>query len=450
MASLEQALNDLAQKVQLTVNPAAGPAGNAFNATLSIPGFSAQPPVHLPLARGGGEVPPLFGELTVTGTVEVRKIVDRNVNLKWISENVRFVPISDPPTADDLAIPPNIIGPMPIQPSIPIVGAPIPTGVPGAIGLLKGTIPVFEILLESISPTVSIEVHWRVLDENKVPVSEFAWSAGGGVSGKGTEFVPAPDHVLDNPVKLRLIPPFTDLASLNPVTVPRWIQAHLRLSAAGITTPWIDLETRVSLPAIAIPTLLFLFRDPFFKGAVLIVFPKNSPLGPDFLIQKLTEVRDALSDLHDLLGFVAFFIKEVNLIIPLLENLQVAATRADEISNLNDVDVITYSWYHVWGGGDIEAEDEMASLIFLGPPGRVLQAFNDRNFSDDEGQMNINIGLEMAVAIETLYSKSPISVPPARVSVPKTPQGCRGTWCFLGGGHKITTFGDEFSSIRFG
>jgi len=36
------------------------------------------------------------------------------------------------------------------------------------------------------------------------------------------------------------------------------------------------------------------------------------------------------------------------------------------------------------------------------------------------------------------------------VTVARKPQGCRGTWCWAGGGHKITTFGDEFSSLRFG
>ncbi|HEY6111470.1 MAG TPA: hypothetical protein VIV62_03030 [Chthoniobacterales bacterium] len=473
MATLQDALNQLAQQINLTAIPKPGAiAGNQFIATLSLPGFSTQPPVISAAAHIGTGVitPPHPGQLTVSGTLEVSKIVQEPINLKWISENVRFDPESDPPSANDLTIPPDIAGQMPIQPSIPVPGTEIPDGVPGTIGLLTGTIPVFEIINETISANVSIEARWRVLDENKIPVATFGWSTNPGITGQGSEFFPPPEHILNNAVNLALIPPFVDLVSLSPpAPVARWIQAHFRLSAAGVSTSWIDLEQYLPLPPIPIPTLLFLFEKPnfnivdnTFSGFVLVVFPKNSPLGPDSLLQTLKDLNEKLTTVKTLLGVVLdlFFFRLNDPIMTVLNNAQdlnIAATKADEISNLNDIDVISYGFWDMFSGhfNDIEAEDEMASLIFFGPPGRSLQAFNDRGFSDDEGQLNVKIGLEMVAAIATLYRSTTDdfdgdAAPPGCVSVAKRPQGCRGLFCGLGGGHDITTFGDEFSSLRFG
>jgi hypothetical protein len=380
--------------------------------------------------------------------------VQEPVDLQWISEAVLFQPESTPPSPGDLTIPPPILGQLPVQPSIPITGATVPPGVSGTIGLIKGTIPVFEILDELVTATATIEARWRVLDENKVPIDTFGWSTSPNITGKGSEFFPPVDHILDNAVSLTLVPPFVDLVSLTPPPpVKRWIQARFRLSAEGISTAWVDLETPVDLPPLAVPTVLLLFFDPEFGGPALMVLPKDSQLGPDLLVQTLDNVRDVLNAVRGLVDGVGLFIDVVNALDPVFDSLELAVTKADEIENLNDIDVVSTPW---WNPNDREAEDEMASLIFLGAPGRSLQAFNDRGFSDDEGQLNINLGPEMAVTIKTLYHSEtsefvpPDAVPAGRVTVARTPGGCRGFWCWAGGGHHISTFGDELSSLRFG
>jgi hypothetical protein len=459
MATLEDALNQLAAQINLTAT-ATGQYGNAFQAKLNLP--QPNTPAHPPVATagerlgGGGTISPHHGLLDVSGTVEVRKIVQEPVNLQWISEGVLFGSESTPPAASDLAIPPAILDQMPVQPSIPLAGSTVPAGVPGTIGLLTGTIPVFQILNELVTATATIEARWRVLDENHVPIDGFAWSLGPGMSGSGSELVPPANRILNTALDLVLVPPFVDLVSLTPpAPVRRFIQAHFRLSAAGVSTPWIDLEAPVDLVPLAIPTALFLFFDPDFGGPMLVVLPANSQLGPDLLLQTLGKVSDVLGTVRELVAFVGLFIDAVNGIGQGLSNVEIQVTKADAIENLNDIDVVGTPWWAVWRN-DREAEDEMASLIFLGAPGRSLQAFNDRSFNDDEGQLNINIGPEMAVTIRTLYHSQtsdfvgPDVVPDGRVTVAKQPSGCRGTWCFLGGGHKITTFGDEFSSLRFG
>lgn len=453
MAALEDALDQLAQQVQLV----ASGAGNKFSAMLTLPG-SSQPVVH-PEARigDGGVFPPGHGDpLAVSGTVEVRKIVQEPINLQWISENVLFAPVSTTPSPDDLTVPPTITGQLPVQPSIPIVGTPVPAGVPGAIGLLTGTLPVFEILEELVSTTATIEARWRVLDENKVPIASFGWSSNPGLHGKGSEFVPPIDHILNNTVNLVLVPPFVDLVSLTPpAPVRRWIQAHFRLTAAGVSTPWIDLEQAVDLVPLAIPTVLLLFFDPSLAGPSLMVLPKDSQLGPDSVLTILKNARDVLDTVKELVDFVGLFIDVVNALDPVWAELEMAWTKADEIQNLNDIDVIGSPWWAVWQN-DREAEDEFASLILFGAPSRSLQAYNARNFSDSEGELVVHVGPEMAVVINTLYHSEtgdfvpPDAVPADRVTVARKPQGCRGTWCWAGGGHDITTFGDEFSSLRFG
>jgi hypothetical protein len=453
VATLEDVLIQLAGQVRLT---ATAESGNRFRAMLTLPEDSTSPLPAASEARVGGKVfPPRSGSLDVTGTVEVRKIVQEPVNLQWISESVLFAAESDPPAAADLTIPPDIIGQLPVQPSIPVLGTPIPPGVSGAIGLLTGTIPVFEVLDELVTATATIEARWRVLDENKVPLASFGWSSG-SMTGDGSEFVPSPDQILNKAVELLLVPPFVDLVSLTPpAPVRRWIQARFRLSAQGVSTPWIDLEAPVDLSPLAIPTVLLLFFDPDFGGPALLVLPKDSQLGPDLLLNTLTHVRDVMATVRELVDFVGLFIDVVNALEPVLDSLEIAVTKADAIANLNDIDVVGTPWWAVWRN-DREAEDEMASLIFLGAPGRSLQAFNDRNFNDDQGQLNINIGPEMAVTIRTLYHGEtgefvpPDAVPANRVTVATGPHGCRGFWCWAGGGHDITTFGDEFSSLRFG
>jgi hypothetical protein len=423
---------------------------------LALPGLSTLPPMTAAAPRvGEGTFPRGGGPLDVSGTVEVRKIVQEPVNLQWISEGVLFGTESIPPAPADLSLPPDITGQLPVQPSIPVPGTPIPPGVAGAIGLLTGTVPVFEILEELVTTTATIEARWRVLDENRVPVATFGWSSG-SVTGSGSEFVPSPAQVLNRAVDLVLVPPFVDLVSLTPpAPVRRWIQAHFRLSAHGVSTPWIDLELPIDLVPLPIPTLLLLFFDPDFTGPALLVLPKDSQLGQDLVLDKLKDVRTVLETVRELVALVGLFIDVVNALEPVWAELEIVATKADAIANLNDIDVVGTPTWAFWQN-DREAEDEMASLIFLGAPGRSLQAFNDRNFNDGEGQLNINLGPEMAVTIRTLYHSAtadfvpPDAVPANRVTVARKPQGCRGTWCWAGGGHDITTFGDEFSSLRFG
>jgi hypothetical protein len=316
-----------------------------------------------------------------------------------------------------------------------------PPGVPGILGLLSGTIPIVNEVTQQVTHQVNVEVRWRVRDESAAVVSDVDWriGAGGpGLQGSGGDINPALGHALE---ALNLVFPviFVELTG-NPVPVgKRFIQASVRLSAGGVSTGFVDLPpVEVVLPVVPVPTILMLFQHKDFKGISLLVVPASSPLGPGDIGAALDALRTAIDPFDDTLTVLSFVVGEVGTVQDILDSAKIIFRKADELKNLNDIDLE--------GGllNDTEAEDELSSLIFFGPPRRQVQCFNARNFSSSEGQMNVTVGAELIVEIPNLHSNSPASTPFGRVSVPRAPNGTR----FFR--HSITSFGDELSSLRFG
>jgi len=426
--SLLVALNALAQDIDIRVLPTASPY--VFDLQLLTPPSSRKDP------------------LSVEVSTEVTDVVGHPVDLFWVSRDVRFVDtqLPMPPAPIDL----TNLGALPVVPSLPT--DPVPQGVPGSIGRISGAFPVAVPSLQTITHPVSIELRWSILDENQEPLTSgesFGWKIGTDLAGEGGVIQPPPDRVTEL-LKLTLIPPFVDLTGID-LFVGRWIQARFRLKAGGTSTAWFDLRVKVNLPALPIPTLAFLFQHKQMQPPVLLMMPANSPLGPDDFIDILERTRDTLDQLRGVLSFLGLFVSEVNDLNTILQGASIKVAKADDLKNLNDLDLIHHpNWPNVTNifVNDTEAEDELSSLLYFGPPGRRLKAYNARNFSNKEGEMHVVVGRELVVRVWDLHSASPGSVPGNRVSVPKAPTGCRGTWCFLGGGHDITTFGDEFSSLK--
>jgi hypothetical protein len=74
-------------------------------------------------------------------------------------------------------------------------------------------------------------------------------------------------------------------------------------------------------------------------------------------------------------------------------------TKEDSIGNLNGIDLDTAFII----GNDTEAEDELSSVILIGPPRRKVEAFNARHFSNSEGEMEIVVGRELLVLAADLH-----------------------------------------------
>jgi hypothetical protein len=393
------------------------------------------------------------GPLSVGVSSEVVSIEELPVDLLWVSRAVSFAPDADIP------LPPNPInltnlGALPILPSLPT--QPIPAGEPGSIGRISGTLPVARQSLETVDHPVTIELRWSILDENQVPLTgseSFGWKIGSDLSGHGGVIQPPPDRVADV-VRVTLVPPFVDLGTGLPVLVPRWFQARFRLKASGVSTAWFELRQKVDLPAIGIPTLAFLFQGKLQEPPVLVLIPSNSPLGQESFMDLLLEVSATLDQLKGIVAFLGLFVDRVNDVNSRIQGANVKVKKADEIRDLNGVDLISHpNWPNVTNipFNDTEAEDEISSLVFFGPPGRRLKCYNARNFSDSQGEMHVTVDHLMMAFINNLHTASPGAVPSTAVTVLKAPTGCRGFFCFasvVGGGHQITTFGDEFSSLK--
>lgn len=416
-ASLLDTLNSMA--LGFSVTQSAGATAREVNLQLVPPGDE----------RG----------LSVVEEVTRSEVVDGTVDLAFRTKDVRFVntDITDP----------NVTGGMPIADLLTLNignatnGLPSPPGVPGLLGLLSGTIPIVNEVTEQLTHTVGVEVRWRVRDESATVISDVDWKLGAGgpgLQGSGGEINPPLGHALD---LLNMLFPviFVELTGSPSPVAKRSILASIRLSAGGVSTGFIDLPpVDVTLPVVPVPTILMMFQHKNFQGIMLLVVPANSPLDQGSISAALDTLRTAIDPFDDLLTVLSFVFGEIGTVQGILSSAKIVFRKADELKNLNDIDLE--------GGliNDTEAEDELSSLIFLGPPRRQVQCFNARSFSSSEGQMNVTVGAELLVEIADMHSNSPTSAPFGRVSVPRAPNGTR----FFR--HSITTFGDELSSIRFG
>jgi hypothetical protein len=377
------------------------------------------------------------GLLSVTDLVTSTQITPAPLDLSWRSKDVRFLntDITDG----------NVLGGLPINDLLALnvgtvtSGATSPPGVPGLLGLLSGTIPL---PIEVTSPTtfaVTVDVRWRVRDANGQPVDGVSWSLGGTspVSGTGSDIAPPFGSALAL-LTLTFDLIFAELTSNVVPLAQRRLEASVRLQAAGVSTGWIDLPpVDLQLPVIPVPTVAIFCQDSNFRSHKLVVIPASSPLDQGTVQAAVQTLHDTLAPLESTFSFLGIFLGAAGTVADLLADTSLAFRKADQLSNLNDIDLASGFF------NDTEAEDELSSMILLGPPHRRIQGFNARDFSTSEGEIDVTVGPELIVQIASLHSNSPASDPAGRVNVPFAPTGSR----FLF--HDITSFGDELSSLRF-
>jgi hypothetical protein len=378
------------------------------------------------------------GDLNVTDLVTSTQVTPSPVDVSWRTQDVRFADT-------DIANAP-VLGGLPINDLLALNvgsvtnGATSPPGVPGLLGILTGTIPLpIEVTALKTFTVTLVDVRWRVRDANGQAVAGVSWSLGGAppVSGTGGDIAPPIGRALDL-LTLVFDLVFAEQTSSFQPLIQRRLEASVRLQAGGVSTGWIDLPpVDLQLPVIPVPTIAVFCQDTNFGSNKLVVVPGNSLFDEDTVQAALTALRDTLDPLRSAFSFLGVFLDAAGTVADLLSGGNVTFRKADEISNLNDIDLESGFF------NDTEAEDELSSLILVGPPHRRIEGFNDRSFSTSQGQINVTVGTELIVQVASLHSASPASIPPGRVGVPFPPDGSR----FLF--HDITTFGDELSSLRF-
>jgi hypothetical protein len=368
-----------------------------------------------------------------------------SLDLLFLTKDIRFNNRFVEPVLDAAGLDPKIVNGQPITGLTGSIGS--VTDVPGTLGQVSGSVPI------PVEVPVGIQVKWAVLDE------------AGNELAEGADFV-APDGLGSPEVSFIFPLQVVELTSLTspPLPVTRFIRAKVLVSAGGTTIAINDPanpnnvadvtlpDVPVIIAALAVPTLLALFLHTNFAaadgdddGAVLIVVPAASPLRSFEQVQPLLNTLEStVSSLTSFANFASFLLGLHTLNAALAAQPHVQFRAADRISNLNDITLIQRGIF----SNDTEAEDELSSLIFIGPPGKTVQCFNARNTSSREGQFDLTIarrvvegteqiGAELFTLIRSLHSPAPASEPTGQeINVVRNST-------------ESNRFGDELSSLQF-
>lgn len=295
-------------------------------------------------------------------------------------------------------------------------------GVPGFLGRLSGSLPV------PIQVPIRLEVEWSVRDMADNPLAE------------ASAFM-TPSGLTASAVEILFLPAFVELTDTSPIApwVPRKLHARVRLSGGGVTTGWRDVpDLTLQVPGIALPLVLVSFLNTNFTGAALVMVPANSWVsGIGALQNVLNEVYNRLSPLSAVATFAAFLAGLEALTKAMAQEPRLVFEKRDSIANLNDIDLIKRGFL----SNDTEAEDELSSMILVGPTGRGVECFNDRNFKSGEGKFTLVARAYLHALVLSLHAKSPTSGPTGdEITIDNEPPG---------GWFSAASFGDELSSIRF-
>lgn len=383
--------------------------------------------------------------LTVTDLVTATEIQQAAVDLQWRTKHVRFVntDITDAATVGGMPIPDLLTTLI----NTATTGQTSPPGVAGVLGALTGTVPIPIDVTNEVSLAVEVLARWRILDENGDLLSDVTWRTGNAanmtlVGGTGGEIFPPLARSLD---VMNLVFPavFVEMLELGAsVTATRRVQVSVRLQAGGTSTDWMDLPPLdVTIPAVAVPSISIFYEDKDFGGLVFIVVPATSPLTKELVAQALMDLKIALDPLVVTLSLLSLITSLLDPIRTALDSAKVTFRKANQIGNLNDIDLDTGIL------DDTEAEDELSSMTLIGPPRRRMECYNARDLSTSEGQMNVTVGAELIVRVSDLHTAAVSSVPIGRITTPFTPSGTR--WDSIDPWSDITGFGDELSSLRW-
>lgn len=295
-------------------------------------------------------------------------------------------------TVRDLAVAETVLGDLSLE------------GTGGLLDQLTGTIPV------AAPAPVRLEVDWQVV-------------VGGQVLSPGTGLL-ASDGLAGPEVAFRLIPTFPQLLTelrddLPPSSVPAEVRAHVRLTAGTVVVER-DLELPFEAVPLGIPTLLALFRHKNFEsgndtedGFVLLVVPENSPLktGAVHLNRLFEQLDETLRPLRTVAGIADFLLGIGILAAAFSAHKHFRMRAVDRIGDLDDIHMIREELLGTDTlNRDTRANDHASSLVFLGPPDRAVECFNDEDFEQGEGALRIRAGLGMAAVIRDLHVGDPVSV----------------------------------------
>jgi hypothetical protein len=314
---------------------------------------------------------------------------------------------------------------------------PTPSALPSPLttSLLNGVVPTEGVL--NAASAVRMEVEWGVEDRegNTVGQSEAI------VCSRGTDTVASLARSLQATVLV--LPDFVELvrdSTALPIKT-RYVTASVTLSVGtgskreSIKLPL--LRHPITVPAIPIPTLAVFFAGPTLgvdeNGGLrsgdqfaLIVVPENSPIGDlpalRAILETLAELNRTVDNIKTLAGLAGAVLPAVGQLAESANSLAgalnahmigsevgVAFVAADRIPDLNDIDTIKRGFL----SNDIEAEDNISSLVLLAPPGRRLRCFQHVDFT---GRALIVATGGACIAIVNEMTDAPVAVLPPEIA----------------------------------
>lgn len=360
------------------------------------------------------------------GQLDVTEVLEGDLDLTWITKDVRFADANPVADVENLAAG-QILG------GLPLGGVSPPTGVGGLLAQLKGCVP----LLSTTKLSVKVDVTWEVLNEEKKPLPADQYQAPNGLTGASI------------PVVFK--PPTTELVTTKaPEPVLRHLRAKVTLSVPGGTKERTLPEIPVPIVPLAVPKVLVSFIHANFQakhgdddGGAFILVPPNSPLRSiEQLNSTLSALQTAVTSLKGFASFASFLLGLSELTGALAATPYFAFAATNEVPNLNDITLIQRSWYE----NDTELEDELSSMIFIGPAGAKVDVYCETGFEDENGQFVMSVGGDGFTICRTLHDKSatrqPATEPANMIEVKKKP-----THSLLD--DDDLTFGDWTSGMKF-
>ncbi|MFE5613926.1 hypothetical protein [Streptomyces sp. NPDC056463] len=394
-------LDSLAKSLQVVVRP--GPGGALVNAAIE----------------------PLPGQ------IDIAEILRGAVDLTFITKDVRFADFKPESSLDPAQLGVQVVDRQ------PLAGVAMPPGTVsnGLLGQLTGMIP----MLSQTKVPVQLEVVWSVQDKDGNQLADDQWDISKGVpfDDEGTP------RIKGTEVAIAFKPAVEELSTTNPVPEPvrRQLVAKVKLKVLDHEAEHPLPPVPVLIPALLIPKVLAAFRHAEFQpkagdddGFVFLMVPGHSPLRSlDQLKSTLATLQETVTTVKSFGEFASFLLGLDNLMSGVTASTYFAFAAEDGVAELNDITVIQNDLLT----NDIELEDEISSMIFIGPPGKVVHWFCDSPFDPKDGDLTVKVGPQFFTLVRSFRSATPASDPANMVSVLTPPDS------------PSDTFDDWMSSVRF-
>lgn len=392
-------------------------------------------------------------------THSVSELVSSTIDLKWVSKQVRFKSPLFEPDLDSLDLdlpgaPGEILGGMPILSGSLVT----PSGIPGDLGQLTGSIEV----PTGVALPVSVTVSWFVTADGEV--DDETGMATGARLLDGTDFF-APAGLTGVDVNMIFAPTVFEASSGGTVPAPvaRFLHAEVTLTAGTETFTVQPPPIRVLVVPLGVPKLLALFRhrdyatttdeshpwpsSPAWESWVLLVVPADSPISSvEEMRALLRTLGDTLSSLSRLVGFAAFALGIQELASAVAAQVFVQLLKTNAIANLKTIEFRGWDWDR----GYLGPADHASALILLGPTGAVVELNNGYNNAAGFGRFTVTVdGTPLGVAFVRNFKGVPRD--PATQSVAGgtlvVTNAARGY--VVDEARDIQGFDNEVSSLRF-